>query len=154
MNIQYYQKKKSYNQSSVNLNISEKINNINFSVNQIVKKFNSLDKKQNIKIENEKVNINENVNQPFKSLDLKTILNIISNPVKQYFNLKWYEFIIPSFLLKKKEKYIFMYQFHKLLHNYVSIEKMIKIFLYNESIMKDFNTNCFSCNTNYYKFHK
>ncbi len=89
-----------------------------------------------------------------KCLDLKTILNIISNPVKQYFNLNWYELILPIFLLKKKEKYLFMNKFHELLHNYVSIEKMIKIFLYNESIMKDFNTNCFSCNKNIYKNYK
>ena len=89
-----------------------------------------------------------------KFLDLKTILNIFSNPVKQNFNLNWYEYIILIFLLKKKEKYLFMNKFDKLLHNYISIEKMIKIFLYNESTMKDFNTNCFSCNKNIYNNYK
>ena len=148
-------KKKQFNQSNDNLNISENIKKINsFDANKIVKKVKLFDKKENVNEENKKIYTNDNNNQSMKSLDLKTILNIISNPVKQYFNLNWYEFILPNFLLKKKEKYLFMNKFHNLLHNYVSVEKLIKIFLYNESIMKDFNTNCFSCNTNYYKFHK
>ena len=148
-------KNKQFNQSFVKLNISENFKKINsFDANKKIKILKLLDKKENTNVENKKLYLNDNNNQQMNNLDLKTILKIISNPGKQYFILNWYEFFIPIFLLKKKEKYLFINKFHNLIHNYVSIEKLIKIFLYNESIMKDFNTNCFSCNTNFYKFHK